>query len=79
MVFGGLTWRKGKESKNLPDNCVCWKMKALIFLFLSLQIEAFSRLLMRGEAPILAPGILIMLGEIGFLFTEVFGACLELG
>jgi len=41
---------------------------------------------MRKEALILAPRILITLSEIGpppplffFKFTEVFGACLELG
>lgn len=55
------------------------KLKALFFLLLSLQVEAFSRELMRKEALILVPRILTTLGEMGFLFTEVFGASLELG
>lgn len=54
------------------------ELKALVILLLSLQIEAFSREPMRTAALTLAPRILTTLGEIVFLFTEVFGSCLEL-
>ena len=42
------------------------ELKALVFLLLSLQIEAFSREPMRMEALTLAPRILTTLGEIVF-------------